>query len=484
MTRTGAQYLTDLATHPRSVWIGSTEVRDPATHPAFAGTARSIAGLYDLTNEDGSALREESAASSAATPLVAYGIARNGADLARKHAAYDAWARYSYGFLGRTPDYMAAGIAGFASRPEAFKRDSFDGSGNVTALHERLRAADGFAGFTITNPGTDRSRPIGAQPAGAGLVMRVERETEDGLVLSGAKTIGTGAVFADEIIVGTIEPLREEDLDYAFTVALDPSTPGVRLISRASYEVAASSPEDSPLSHRFDENDALLVCQQVKVPWERVLTYRDVAATGAIWWGTPAYTNMAHQAAVRFAAKVEFLAGLALVVAEETGADRNPSVRADVGRLVGHAHVARAIALGAEAAFQTDPDDNGAVRVNQGIVFAQRQFAAEAYPQVLHTLRMLCGGGLVQLPGSLHDLSAPVVGELLTTYSRTTAQDASDRIRLMKLVWDVTGSEFATRHAHYEQFYQGAPHVYLNQAAGTPQAAALADYARGALIRR
>ncbi|MFD3593421.1 4-hydroxyphenylacetate 3-hydroxylase C-terminal domain-containing protein [Nocardia sp. NPDC058640] len=48
-------------------------------------------------------------------------------------------------------------------------------------------------------------------------------------------------------------------------------------------------------------------------------------------------------------------------------------------------------------------------------------------------------------------------------------------------VWDVTGTEFAARHAHYEQFYQGAPHVYLNQLAGTPVATAMSEYAGTAL---
>ncbi|VTP63483.1 4-hydroxyphenylacetate 3-monooxygenase oxygenase component [Leclercia adecarboxylata] len=53
---------------------------------------------------------------------------------------------------------------------------------------------------------------------------------------------------------------------------------GVKLISRASYELVAGatgSPYDYPLTSRFDENDAILVMDNVLIPWENVLIYRD-----------------------------------------------------------------------------------------------------------------------------------------------------------------------------------------------------------------
>jgi 4-hydroxyphenylacetate 3-monooxygenase len=50
---------------------------------------------------------------------------------------------------------------------------------------------------------------------------------------------------------------------------------GIRVLSRKSYEVSAVSVFDNPLSSRFDENDALLYFDDVKVPWERLFVYRD-----------------------------------------------------------------------------------------------------------------------------------------------------------------------------------------------------------------
>ncbi|WP_323870051.1 4-hydroxyphenylacetate 3-hydroxylase C-terminal domain-containing protein [Xenorhabdus szentirmaii] len=36
-----------------------------------------------------------------------------------------------------------------------------------------------------------------------------------------------------------------------------------------------------------------------------------------------------------------------------------------------------------------------------------------------------------------------------------------ERIRMMRLVWDAVGSEFASRHQQYELFYTGAPYQTL-----------------------
>ncbi len=50
---------------------------------------------------------------------------------------------------------------------------------------------------------------------------------------------------------------------------------GLKIMSRKSYEAAATSVFDNPLASRFDENDAVLYFDDVKVPWDRVF----VAAT-------------------------------------------------------------------------------------------------------------------------------------------------------------------------------------------------------------
>src|SRR5207248_3056506 len=71
-------------------------------------------------------------------------------------------------------------------------------------------------------------------------------------------------------------PMKKPEFAVMFTVPMN--APGLKLISRASYELQAAatgSPFDYPLSSRFDENDSILVLDQVLVPWENVFAYAD-----------------------------------------------------------------------------------------------------------------------------------------------------------------------------------------------------------------
>jgi len=52
------------------------------------------------------------------------------------------------------------------------------------------------------------------------------------------------------------------------------NTKGLKILSRKSYEEEARSVFDNPLSSRFDENDAVLFFDDVKVPCETGFRHR------------------------------------------------------------------------------------------------------------------------------------------------------------------------------------------------------------------
>ncbi|MCT4354316.1 4-hydroxyphenylacetate 3-monooxygenase [Streptomyces sp. Je 1-79] len=461
MTRSGQEYLEALR-DGREIWLDGERIKDVTAHPAFRATAASFAGLFDLAHD------------SPHTPdLVsggvhrAYAVPRSYEELIARRRAYKVWAEASYGFLGRTPDYMASGAAGFAAAPEVFDGGAFAGGENALAYHRRLAEGGLYGAFTITDPATDG--------------VRVVEERDGGIVVRGAKTIGTAAVFADEILVGTIEPLAPDHVERAVTFSVPLDTPGLKLVSRTSYEAQARSVFDHPLSSRYDENDALLVCDDVFVPWDRVLTYRDVDATAAMWWRTPAYLNFTHQSATRFWTKLEFLTGLAILIARSHGTDAIPQVTQAIGRLLGMVAQAKAFVLGAEASWEPVAGGRGGVRPGQEISFAQRIMAGELYPRAVADIKLLAGGAIIQTPASGRDLLHPELGPLIQRYVRTPGDPAEDRLKLLKLAWDALGSEFAGRHEQYERFYQGAPHVYLTMQTWAGAADACESLARTCL---
>ena len=88
--------------------------------------------------------------------------------------------------------------------------------------------------------------------------------------------------------------------------------------------------------------DAVVVFDDVHVPWENVLLYRDVERCNQAYARTGAVVGMAHQVVVKNIAKTEFVLGLA---ASARRHDRRRAVSTRAGkarRALGHLETMRA----------------------------------------------------------------------------------------------------------------------------------------------
>ena len=72
---------------------------------------------------------------------------------------------------------------------------------------------------------------------------------------------------------------------------------------------------DSPLAYRYNETDSMLICDEVKVPWERVFVHDDALLSRDIYVKTPSHCFGNHQSNVRYWSKMRLLVGLASKVA-------------------------------------------------------------------------------------------------------------------------------------------------------------------------
>jgi 4-hydroxyphenylacetate 3-monooxygenase len=109
--------------------------------------------------------------------------------------------------------------------------------------------------------------------------VHVDRETDAGPIVSGAKVVATGSALTLYNFISQYSTLPLQHEEFAVVFVLRMGTPGLKLICRPSYEMAAAvvgSPFDYPLSSRLDENDAIWVLDNVLIPWENVLIYRDL----------------------------------------------------------------------------------------------------------------------------------------------------------------------------------------------------------------
>jgi 4-hydroxyphenylacetate 3-monooxygenase len=452
MARTGAEYIASIR-DDRTVYIDGQRVADVTEHPALRATVRSIAHLYDLSVSPEH--RETMTFPSPATgePVnKCFLMPRTPEDLAARRRAHRLWADATFGLLGRSPDHVPGFITGFALRPDLFAQRGPRYGDNVVRYHAWLRDHDLYAAYVIIPPHIDRSKPA-HQQEDPELYAGVVEERRDGIVVSGAQMLGTGAAVSNEIFMSCIVPLEPGDENYALSLAVPAASPGLRMIVRRPYAAGATSVFDYPLSSRFDETDALVVFDRVFVPWERVFVYRDVALTRAQFYETPAHALGNHQAQVRFASKAQFVAGLALRIAESIGVASTASAQTMLGELASYCAMAAGLVVASETECLRDP--RGFVSPNPSYLYANNWLQATYHQAMLTYVRELAGGGLLQVPSSYRDYLNPEIAADLERFVRSPGLKSVERTKLYKLAWDVVGSEFAGRHQQYELFYAG-----------------------------
>jgi 4-hydroxyphenylacetate 3-monooxygenase len=304
----------------------------------------------------------------------------------------------------------------------------------------------------------------------------VVAERDGGIVVKGAQMLGTGSAVADRIFVSCIKPLRPGEEDCALSFLVPTATEGLKLYCRRPYAVGQPSSYDYPLSSRFDESDAMVVFDDVFVPWEDVFVYRSIDGVRDQFHRTAAHVLGNTQAQIRLTVKAQFLLGLAAKVCEANGLTALPPVQDKLGELASLVSLVEGMVLAAEATAAPDPF--GIYKPNPRFLYGIMGLQSELYPRLLHILRELSGAGVIGTPSSYRDLTSAETRGDMAAYLAASDEELEGRVKLFKLVWDAVGSEFAGRHHQYEMFYAGAPFVargYALRNYGLDQASALAQ---------
>jgi len=327
-TKDGATHISSLR-DGREVYNLGARIDDVTTHPAFRNTVASVAHLYDYQS-----CPENIEKMTFASPATGRRVSRcwqlpaSYEELVERREALTAWAELHFGFIGRAPDHVASCVSGMYMGIEQFEAYDAKRAAALRDYYVFARDNDLFLTYLIINPQADRSKSLHEQ---GDHVARICGRDPRGITVTGAKMLGTSAIMANEVFVTSIQPLKPGDEPYALSFAIPVSTKGLKILSRKSYELAAGSVFDNPLSSRFDENDAVLYFDEVQVPWERVFIAGDVAMCQKQFHATPAHIYQNYQCQVRLMVKLRFFAGLGLKIAAALGTDNLPQVKETLG---------------------------------------------------------------------------------------------------------------------------------------------------------
>ena len=195
----------------------------------------------------------------------------------------------------------------------------------------------------------------------------------------------------------------------------------------------------------------------VVVPWEQVFVHRDVDRVNAQFHETPSHTLANFQSLVRFGVKLEFMAGLALRLAEVQTAEGDPNVQATLGGEI--AALCAAFDAIVRAAERFPLISEGVARPHPQYIYAGMALQRRLIVDMMRTLRELAGGAFQTVPSSEAAFTSEETRANTERYYKSAAAAARERVKLVKLVWDFVGTEFGGRQLQYEMFYSAAQPV-------------------------
>lgn len=455
--RTGAQYIEALKRLQPCMYLNGRRIADVTQEPVFAGPLQSMAQLYDLQHDP--RYRDFMLYPSPTTgePVhVSFRVPRSREELISRRKALKVRTDHNFGFMGRTMDFMNGIVTGWYLGRDRFARRGAHFGDNAVRYYEFVREHDLFLTHVLINPQIDRSR-TSAEQEEPFLHLGKVAETQEGIIVRGAKMLGTMAPLTEEIVCfpfgGGVAP--GDDL-YAVSFAIPNDAPGLKFICREPVAPPPHNRFDHPLSSRFEEMDCIAVFDDVLVPWDRVVIdggpgSREVANDA----GGMAAVAATPQTAVRMLSQMEFFCGLAMKLADAIGITGFLHIQEKLGEMLSALEVARAVLYGSEAMAVAGPDGIwGSASLGPPAFHLHTMRIYRRFVDIVH---LLGGGGFFYAPTQA-DFANPEERVYLEKYTRgRPGVSAEERVRLFKLAWDVTGSAFAQRMTQYVTFYSGDP---------------------------
>ena len=452
--RTGAEYVQCLQERHPEVYLRGERIDDVTTYPSLRNGVATMAKLYDMQHD--AEFRDDMtyvSPSSGESVGASFIIPKSIGDLEHRHRMMAHWAKASFGMMGRTPDFLNVSLMAMAQAGDYFAQNRPEFKDNIQNYYEYVRENDLVLTHTLVNLQRTRSTTTTPLVDTTGVALAVTKETDDGLIVNGARVLATLGPLSDEIAVYPARSHRLPDGSegrYSFAFAIPSDTKGLRYLCRESYDLERSN-FDHPLGSRFEEMDAIVFFDNVLVPWDRVFLYGDPDLCNNMAMSTNQYLHSGHQVVTRNVAKCEFILGLASRMVRTLGSGGNPQVQLMLAEIIENLQMTKACLRAAEA--DAKPDRWGVTSPSLQYIGVARSMFIKMYPRMAEILHLLGSSSLMALPTEA-DMDGPLASDI-ERYLETDTASAAERVRLFRLAWDTCCSAFGSRQVLYERFFQG-----------------------------
>jgi 4-hydroxybutyryl-CoA dehydratase/vinylacetyl-CoA-Delta-isomerase len=286
------------------------------------------------------------------------------------------------------------------------------------------------------------------------MYLRVVEEKADGIVVRGAKAHQTGAVNSHEVIVLPTISMKEDDEDYAVSFALPSDTEGITyVIGRQSSDTRKL--EKGSLDRGnilYGGHEALVVFENVFVPWERIFMYNEFEFTGNLVERFSSYHRQSYACKVGVG---DVLIGAAQTIAEYNGVAKASHIR---DKIIEMNHLNETLYCGAIAcAAEGHKEPSGTYFVDTLLANVHKQNVTRFPYEIARLAQDIAGGLMVTLPSEA-DLRSKEVGKWVEKYFRAKPDvSTEDRIRILRLIENITLGSAAVGYLTESMHGAGSP---------------------------
>lgn len=436
--RRGADYREALR-DGRRVWVmGEGRIDDVTRHPATRAMVEEYVAWYDRHFDPAwqETLFTRADAAGDRCPW-AYVLPRTPEDLAGMGRSFAATTFRSAGNITHTPAYghlIALGVLHAVEETNASPKQIADAKAYRATIAETGR----FLTFCGGGPTIGyRMRP---DPATRNSLKMV-RETDAGVVVSGKVGMHTSPAFAEHVYVGALNGVEIGPHRASFIVPV--GAPGVTILCRR-IAVRDKNPFLAPLSSRYDELDGQMWLDDVFIPWERVFFVEASPEPVARW--------LIWHHLYGWLAKTEFTLGLALALTDAMGLKQHEPTIEYLVDLVLEVQTVRSSLIAAER--EPSFTATGYCAPNHAYLTAGGIHLLKARQRMAEILRLVPGSSLVVAPSDT-DLAVPELEEGLAESFGGGGYTATQRSALLQMAWDHVSSALDGRESTFELHASG-----------------------------
>jgi 4-hydroxybutyryl-CoA dehydratase/vinylacetyl-CoA-Delta-isomerase len=330
-----------------------------------------------------------------------------------------------------------------------------------TKYHERfikflkmIQENDFTVDGAMTDPKGDRSLPPSKQ-ADPDLYTRVVEKRKDGIVVRGAKAHQTGAVNSHWILVMPTIAMTKDDADYAVSFAAPADAEGISYIyGRQSCDTRKLEGGEIDVgNHQFGGHEALMIFDDLFVPWENVFMCGEYDFSAALVERFAGYHRQSYGGCKVGVGDV--LIGAAALAAEYNGASKASHIK---DKLIEMIHLNETLfSCGIACSAQGHKTASGTYLIDLLLANVCKQNVTR-FPYEIARLAEDIAGGLMVTMASEKDLRHPEIGKIVEKYFKGIASVSTEnRCRILRLVENITLGTAAVGYRTESMHGAGSP---------------------------